>query len=248
MPRIRILVTTRPENCALRAVRQGPHAPNHMAPGALGGTTKITILRPPEGARQPPHDAPERRRATTRMDDRSSALERYRPRGPASRARRARVVLLDLDGGAGALEGLGGLLGGVLGDLLENGLRGAVHEVLGLLQAQRGQLTHDLDDLDLLLAGAGEDDVELVLLLSSLDGGGRTGRAGNGDRGGGGDVELLLERLHELGELDEGHALELGEQFVLGESHDGFPSTNFGWCRDVHVWRAYVRPAVTVAS
>src|SRR4051812_23345151 len=227
MPRIRILVTTRPENCALRAVRQGPHAPNHMAPGALGGTTKITILRPPEGARQPPHDAPERRRATTRMDDRSSALERYRPRGPASRARRARVVLLDLDGGAGGLEGLGGLLGGVLGDLLEDRLRSAVHEVLGLLQTQRGQLTHDLDDLDLLLAGTREDDVELVLLLDGLGDSGRAG-GGGGNRGGGGDVELLLERLYELGELDEGEGLELLEQLFLGQlrRHGGDPSTN----------------------
>ena len=49
------------------------------------------------------------------------------------------------------------------------GLRGAVDEVLGFLQAQAGELAHDLDDLDLLGAGFGEDDVELVLLL--FDGG-----------------------------------------------------------------------------
>lgn len=82
-------------------------------------------------------------------------------------------MLLDLDGRTGALEGLGGLLSGVLGNLLEDRLRGAVHEVLGLLEAQGGQLTHDLDDLDLLV-GTGEDDVELVLLLLGL-GGGATG-------------------------------------------------------------------------
>src|SRR5690242_21310822 len=121
------------------------------------------------------------------MDDRSSVLARYRP------IEMACEVLLDLDGGAGALEGLGGLLGGVLGDLLENGLRGAVHEVLGLLQTQGGQLTHDLDDLDLLVAGAGEDDVELVLLLLGRGSSAGGTRGGNGDgRGGGGDVELLL--------------------------------------------------------
>ncbi len=41
----------------------------------------------------------------------------------------------------------------------------AVDEVLGLLQAQAGEGADLLDDLDLLLAGRLEDDVELVLLL-----------------------------------------------------------------------------------
>src|SRR5882757_2873608 len=139
-----------------------------------------------------------------------------------------RGVLLDLDRGAGRREGVLGLLRGFLGGLLQDGLRSAVHEVLGLLQTQRGQLAHDLDDLDLLLAGAGEDDVELVLLLGGLGDGGSATGGGDRDRGGGGDVELVLERLHELGELDEGQSLELGEQFVLAElgRHDGGPSTN----------------------
>src|SRR3954468_17523682 len=87
---------------------------------------------------------------------------------------------LDLDGGAGALEGLGGLLGGLLVDLLQDRLRGGVHEVLGLLQTQGGQLARDLDDLYLLLAGAGEDDVELVLLLDGLDRGTRARGARDG--------------------------------------------------------------------
>jgi hypothetical protein len=53
--------------------------------------------------------------------------------------------------------------------------------------------------------------------LATTDGG-----TGNGDGRGGGDVELLLEGLHELGELDEGHLLELGEEVVLRElRHDG---------------------------
>src|ERR671917_424185 len=77
---------------------------------------------------------------------------------------------LDGDGGAGALESGLGLLGGVLVDLLQDRLRRAVDQVLGLLEAERGQAAHLLDDLDLLVAGALEDDVELVLLL----GGGRS--------------------------------------------------------------------------
>ena len=40
------------------------------------------------------------------------------------------------DGGAGALEGSLGLLRNVLGNLLQDRLRGAVDEVLGLLQAE----------------------------------------------------------------------------------------------------------------
>ena len=47
-------------------------------------------------------------------------------------------------------------------------LGGAVDEVLGLLQAQARELAHDLDHLDLLVAGRDEDDVELVLLLGGL--------------------------------------------------------------------------------
>src|SRR6185369_14496217 len=127
------------------------------------------------------------------------------------------------DLGARVLQLLLGGLGGVLGDALEDRLRGRLHEVLGLLQAQAGhELAHDLDDLDLLLARGLEDDVELVLLL--LDGGGgRTGGRGgrDGDRRGGGDVERLLELLHELGELDQGELLERVEQLVGGELRHG---------------------------
>ncbi len=70
---------------------------------------------------------------------------------------------------------------------------------LASLRAQGGELAHDLDDLDLLLAGAGEDDVELVLLLGGSGVAATLGRTGgSGDGRGGGDVELLLEGLHEL--------------------------------------------------
>src|SRR5262249_38904545 len=103
--------------------------------------------------------------------------------------------LLELDGGAGLFELGLGLVGVFLGDLLDDGLRGGVDEVLGLLETQAGELAHHLDDLDLLLAGGGEDDVELVLLLSrgglgSTTAGGRSG--GHRHGGGGGDAELLL--------------------------------------------------------
>ena len=79
--------------------------------------------------------------------------------------RTSRHGSLELDGGAGALELLLGLLGRSLVDVLENGLGSAVHEVLGLLEAEARERADLLDDLDLLLAGSGEDDVERVLLL-----------------------------------------------------------------------------------
>src|SRR4051794_9775896 len=128
-------------------------------------------------------------------------------------------VSLDGDGGAGALEGSLGLLRGVLGDLLQDGLGRVVDQVLGLLEAERGQAAHLLDDLDLLVAGSLEDDVELVLLGSGLvaaatttgGGGGRDGHGGSS-----GDVERLLELLHEVGQLEEGHLLERVEQVRAG--------------------------------
>src|SRR6188474_2584268 len=117
---------------------------------------------------------------------------------------------LEGDGRAGALELLLGLVGRGLVDLLEDGLGGAVDEVLGLLETQGGQRADLLDDGDLLVAGSLED----------ATGGG----AGSGDRdgGGGGDPEGLLELLHELRELDQGHLLEGVKELVGAElGHDG---------------------------
>src|SRR3954470_22816229 len=73
--------------------------------------------------------------------------------------------LLQLDGAAGLLE-LGLELVGLLAlDALLDGLGGLVDERLGLLQAQARGRADDLDDLDLLVAGGGENDVEGALLL-----------------------------------------------------------------------------------
>src|SRR5699024_10456258 len=122
--------------------------------------------------------------------------------------------------------GLGGV-GVLLLDTLEDGLGGLVHERLGLLQTEGGQAAHLLDDGDLRAAGRLEDDVEIGLLL--LLGGGLAtagcGTLGDGHGGGGGDVEDLLELLHELRELDEGHLLERFDELVVAElRHGGVPS------------------------
>src|SRR4029453_6013783 len=72
---------------------------------------------------------------------------------------------LDLDGGADLLELLLHVGRLRLGNLLLHRLGGAVHEILGLLEAQSGELAHHLDDLDLLVARRVQDHVELCLLL-----------------------------------------------------------------------------------
>src|SRR6266567_399350 len=115
---------------------------------------------------------------------------------PWRRFREWVVLLLDGHRSAGALEGRLRLLRRFLVDLLKHGLRRAVHQVLGLLQAQAGQRAHLLDDLNLLVARGLEDDVELVLLLNLF----RRRRASaaarcrDRDRGRSLDVERLLER------------------------------------------------------
>src|SRR6476660_3640281 len=134
---------------------------------------------------------------------------------------------LDRDGGAGGLEGLLGLVRGSLVDTLEDRLGRGLDQVLGLLQAEGGQGAHLLDDVDLLVAGGLEDDLEVGLLLrggvaTSGTTGGRGG--GHGDGGSGGHAEGVLELLHELGELDEGHLLERVKELVGAElRHDGKP-------------------------
>src|SRR4029450_1519535 len=86
-----------------------------------------------------------------------------RPDRPAAHPRS-----FDLDGGADPFELLLRLVGLLLGDLLEDRLWGAVHEVLRLLETEARERAHLLDHLDLLVARGREDHVELRLLLRLL--------------------------------------------------------------------------------
>ena len=119
-------------------------------------------------------------RSSTSLVTRPVAWPRRRRTGatqpaaaPSRRRRPPERPLLQLDGGAGPFELRLCLLGVFLADLLQDGLGGAVDQVLGLLQPEVGEGADFLDDLDLLVAGPGEHDVELVLLL--FDGLGRSG-------------------------------------------------------------------------
>src|SRR2546423_308728 len=122
---------------------------------------------------------------------------------------------LELDGGACLLELGLDRVGLLLRHTLLNRLRGRVDEVLGLLEAEAGDRADDLDDLDLLAARAGEDDVEggLLLRLGRLAAGGSAARR-DGDRSGGRDAPLLLDLVLQLDQLEDGHAPELLEDGV----------------------------------
>src|SRR5699024_1909558 len=90
---------------------------------------------------------------------------------------------------------------------------------------EAGQSADLLDDLDLLVADAFQDDVELALLLGFAAfvtaGGAATGH-GHGRRSSSGHVEGLLELRDELGQLDEGHFLENVDELVIAElRHSG---------------------------
>ena len=69
---------------------------------------------------------------------------------------------LELDGGAGFFELGLGLLGVFLLGLLQDSLRSAVDESLGLSQAQVGDSADGLDDLDLLVANGYDTDLKEV--------------------------------------------------------------------------------------
>src|SRR6476659_2790159 len=75
------------------------------------------------------------------------------------------LELLELDRCAGFLELRLDLVCLVLGNALLDRVGRAVDEVLGLLQAEARDRADDLDHLDLLFAGARQDDVERRLLL-----------------------------------------------------------------------------------
>src|SRR3954462_8441347 len=152
----------------------------------------------------------------------SGALAALNAEGPPERAFGGDCPeLLDLDGSARFLELALELVGLVAVDALLDGLRGLVDERLGLLEPEAGRRAHDLDDLDLLVAGAGEDDVERRLLLLGLGrvaaAAGAGGRAPRERRRG--HAEGVLEGLDALGELKDGDRLELVDPFLGAGSH-----------------------------
>ena len=81
--------------------------------------------------------------------------------------------LLELDLGADLLQSGLDLLGLFLRHAFLDRLGRAFDEILGLLEAERGDRADFLDDLDLLVADGGQNDGELGLLFDRSGGGGR---------------------------------------------------------------------------
>src|SRR6478672_7786452 len=160
----------------------------------------------------------------------------------------ARRTLLDLDLGALLLEGGLDLLRLLAVDAFLDRLGRCINEVLGLLEAEAGQLANDLDHRDLVRADLGQGRGELRLLFrrgglatggSSATGRGRGGNCNGCSRG---HTELVLEFLLELGQLEHGHLLERLEQLVCGHGcHRSWVSLRNGTgCRN-WVWLAVRR-------
>src|SRR5882762_4353962 len=130
---------------------------------------------------------------------------------------KSRRSLLDLDLGADFLELLLDGRGLFLGDPFLDRLGCPFDEVLGFLEAERGDLADDLDDVDLVAAHFGERDGELGLLFRR----GRCRRAAaaghrHRHRGRRRHAELRFERLHELRELQDADPLDVLDHLLLG--------------------------------
>src|SRR3954453_15570400 len=154
-------------------------------------------------------------------------MKRATPRRrPFPRTGSVRVELLEFDARSGLFELALQRVGLVALDALLDGLRGLVHEGLGLLEPQAGRRADHLDDLDLLVAGAGEDDVDRGRLLLGRGAVGCSAccRSSGCDcrRG---HAELLLEGLDALCELCDRNALELLNPILRAGCHQLSPSS-----------------------
>ncbi len=114
------------------------------------------------------------------------------------------VTLLEFDGCAGFFELLFDLGGFVFGRTFLNGFRSAFDEVFGFLEAEAGDGTDFLNDVDLLVASGGEDYVKLVFLSGSFASASGGSSSGNGYGSSGGNAPLLLESLDDVGNFENG--------------------------------------------
>ena len=104
--------------------------------------------------------------------------------------------LLEGNGCAGFFELSLGLLGSFLVGAFEDSLRSTVNQVLGFLEAEAGDATNFLDDVDLVSAGIREDDVELGLFFFSSSSRACTAsNSSNSYRSSSGNAPLFFEKL-----------------------------------------------------
>src|SRR3989304_2407265 len=154
---------------------------------------------PPPGGAPPPPPAPRQ------------------PLGPDSvDSAPGRDGLLNLDLGAGFRELLLDVLSLLLRDALLDLGGSTLDQVFGLLETERGHLAYHLDDVDLLVTGVLEDDVELGFLLGLLSGtrGWRARHRPPPRRGSGRDAEFAFQGLDQLVELEHCHPLDLFHELL----------------------------------
>ena len=137
-----------------------------------------------------------------------------------------RVELLEGDSSASLFELGFDFLSLVLGNAFLDSLRSVLDNFLGFLEAETGDLADNLDDSYLVVAEALEDDVELGLLLSSSSASSRS--SSNGNRSSSGHAKGLLDVLHELGSLEQGHLLQSLNDLFASNSHVSFLSKGPG--------------------
>src|SRR5262245_40745310 len=147
---------------------------------------------------------------------------------PATILGKPRTVLLQLHGPARLLQLLLHRLRLRLRHRFLHRLGRAVDQVLGLLQTETRELADHLDDLDLLVAGSGQHDVEVLLFGRRRRRRTTRRRAadrGHRDRSRRRHAELALELLHERRSVHEAHVLQKVLHLVPGHFHVSFSFT-----------------------
>src|ERR1700730_1541772 len=141
--------------------------------------------------------------------------------GRGRRRGRRMEALLDLHLRAGVLELLLHRFGIGLGNGFLDRRGCALDQVLGFLEPEAGELADHLDHGHFLVGGVLlQSDGEFRLLLgrrACCRAGARA--CGDGDRGCGGDAELLLHVGDQFDDLHEGHLGDCIEDFVFIDSH-----------------------------
>ena len=130
--------------------------------------------------------------------------------------------LLQLALSAGFFQLLDDFVSSSLVDVLLDGLGSVIDQILGFLKAKAGDLTDDLDDVDLLVADFLEHNGELGLLFSS--GSACAGSGSNGNGSSGGYAELFLQSLYQLGKLKNGKSFDFFDKLgYVFASHIDLP-------------------------
>src|SRR5690554_6924418 len=130
-------------------------------------------------------------------------------------------LLLKLNRSACFLKLLLGLFSLVLASAFLNSRRSAVNHFLGFFQTQASQFTNGLDNVYFLLAGAGQNYVELGLLVGGFAT--SSGSRSSSNSGSSRNVKLLFHCFYELNYFHYAHFSDCIQNIVFRQSHDFLP-------------------------